>query len=106
MYVIVWRFRPRAGREADFERAYGAGGAWADLFRRGAGFLGTELLRGTDGSRDYLTLDRWDSRAAHDAFAERWASEYAALDRDLEELTEVEVPIGSYEEPGPAGTRA
>jgi len=25
VYVIVWAFRPRPGREADFERAYGSG---------------------------------------------------------------------------------
>lgn len=103
MHVIVWSLRPRASREAEFELAYGPGGPWAALFSRSPGFIGTELLRRVDGSGDYLTLDRWESRADREAFLERWASEYAALDRELEALTEVELPIGEFEVPGPAG---
>lgn len=97
MYVILWRFRPLAGRESEFERAYGPSGEWALLFSRGAGYLGTELLRRSDGSREYLTLDRWVSRVAYEAFRVRWSSEYRRLDGRLEELTEEESPLGSFE---------
>ena len=58
MYVILWRFRLRMGRESEFERAYGPSGEWALLFRRDDSYLGTELLRRSDDSREYLTLDR------------------------------------------------
>jgi heme-degrading monooxygenase HmoA len=68
MYVVLWRFRPLVGRESEFERAYGSSGDWAHLFRQGDGYLGTELLRRSDDSREYLTLDRWASRADYEAF--------------------------------------
>ena len=97
MYVILWRFRLRMGRESEFERAYGPSGEWALLFRRDDSYLGTELLRRSDDSREYLTLDRWASRAAYEAFRARWSSEYRRLDRRLEELTEDEAPLGAFE---------
>ena len=66
MYVLLWRFRPLVGRQSDFERAYGPSGPWVRLFRRGEGYLGTELLRRSDDSGEYLVLDRWASRAAYE----------------------------------------
>jgi heme-degrading monooxygenase HmoA len=73
MYIILWRFRPAVGREGEFERAYGPSGPWARLFGREHGYLGTELLlrRSEDGSREYLTLDRWVSRGAYETFRSR-----------------------------------
>jgi heme-degrading monooxygenase HmoA len=76
VYVILWRFRPSRGRESEFERAYGHSGEWALLFGRGDGYLGTELLRRSDDSREYLTLDRWVSRAAYETFRSRCSSVY------------------------------
>jgi heme-degrading monooxygenase HmoA len=99
MYVILWRFRPVVGQESEFERAYGPSGEWAQLFGRAAGFLGTELLlrRSEDGSREYLTLDRWASRAAYQAFRASRSEEYRQLDRRLEGLTEEETLVGAFE---------
>lgn len=95
MHVVLWRFRVRPGCESAFEAAYGADGDWARLFRSGAGFLGTELMRGTDGT--YLTIDRWSSRDAHRAFREANAAPYAELDTRCESLTIEEAPIGELE---------
>ena len=99
MYVILWRFRPAVGQEGEFERAYGPSGQWARLFRREDGYLRTELLlrRSDDGSREYLTLDRWTSRAAYEAFRARRSEEYKQLDRRLGELTEEETLLGAFE---------
>ncbi len=97
MYVLVWRFRPLEGRESAFERAYGPSGEWALLFRRHDGYLGTELLRSFEDSREYLTLDRWVSRTAHETFRSRFSCEYRRLDERLEELTEEEIPLGAFE---------
>ena len=98
MYVILWRFRPVVGQESAFERAYGPSGEWALLFRRHDGYLGTELLRRTDDeSREYLTLDRWASRAAYQAFRASRSEEYRQLDRRLEGLTEEETLVGAFE---------
>ena len=99
MYVILWRFRPAVGREGEFERAYGPSGQWARLFGREDGYLGTELLlrRSEDGSREYLTLDRWVSRGAYESFRSRQGEEYGRLDRRLEELSEEETLVGAFE---------
>ncbi|MGH3145993.1 MAG: antibiotic biosynthesis monooxygenase family protein [Rubrobacter sp.] len=97
MFYVLWRFRPAMGQESEFERAYGPEGEWAHLFRRGDGYLGTELLRPSDDSGQYLTLDRWASRAAYEAFRARWSSEYRWLDRRLERLTEQEASLGTFE---------
>jgi heme-degrading monooxygenase HmoA len=92
--VIVWRFRPRASREADFERVYGPQGAWAKLFAHAPGYLSTELLCSEDG--DYLAIDRWESSAAFEAFMAQSGADYAALDRDCASLTAEEIPLGSF----------
>lgn len=95
MHVILWRFRPRAGAAAPFEAAYAPQGPWGELFRRDPDFLGTELLRASDGT--YLTLDRWTSAAAYAAFRARHASDYDALDDRCAALVADERPLGAVE---------
>jgi hypothetical protein len=34
VYVLIWAFRPRPGREIEFKQAYGPRGSWADLFQK------------------------------------------------------------------------
>jgi len=95
MHVILWRFRARPGREAEFEAAYGLDGTWDCFFRSGEGYLGTELLRGTDGT--YLTMDRWVSTDAYQAFRDAHAARYAELDGRCEALTVEETSLGAVE---------
>ena|SRR5687768_6951756 len=99
MHAIVWEFWARTGREAEFERVYGPEGAWARLFARGEGFLGTELLRDVEARGHYLTIDRWTSFADFAAFRQRWAEEYQALDRRCAALRAREAPLGSFAPP-------
>jgi heme-degrading monooxygenase HmoA len=96
----VWRFRPRRDAEAAFEAAYGPEGDWARLFRTAAGFLGTTLLKGEGPPLEYLTLDRWASRDAYQAFRQDRSAEFLALDRHCETLTAVEKEIGAFDEIG------
>ena len=95
MHVVLWRFRVRPGREAEFEAAYGDDGTWARFLRSGSGFVSTELLRGTDGT--YLTVDRWDSRSAQQAFREANARRYAELDAAGEAMTTEETLLAEVE---------
>lgn len=96
MLVIVWEFRVKAGREAEFERRYGPEGDWAQLFRRSPAYRGTELLRDPTQPRRYLSVDRWESAAAFEACKQENAQAYAALDRECEELTEAERCLGRF----------
>jgi heme-degrading monooxygenase HmoA len=96
VYVIVWMFRPRPGRAAEFEWEYGPDGSWAALFRGAPGYLGTDLLCAADASGWYLTVDRWESSAAYEAFRVARQSEYDALDRACGGMTASEERVGDY----------
>lgn len=95
--ILIWEFRPRPGREAEFLGAYGPGGAWTALFARGEGWLGTELARDTTDPARYVTIDRWTSCDAYDTFREKFAAEHAALDVACEAFTVHERRIGAFE---------
>lgn len=97
-YLRVWRFRPLPNRIEAFEEAYGPEGDWARLFRSANGFLGTTLLKGQGEPAEYLTLDRWVSAQAYEAFRQTRHQEFTALDRHCEALTALEQEIGSYQE--------
>jgi heme-degrading monooxygenase HmoA len=95
MIAILWTYEVRPESAADFERAYGPDGAWAVLFRRGAGYLGTELLSGPGAA--YLTIDRWRSTADFDAFMAAHRAEYEALDRATRGWTTKERRLGAWD---------
>jgi heme-degrading monooxygenase HmoA len=96
-FHVVWEFRVRAGREAEFERRYGADGDWVGLFRRGEGYVGTALLRDRAAPGRYVLTDTWRDAAAYRAFKQRYADAYAALDLECTALTEDERCLGEFE---------
>jgi heme-degrading monooxygenase HmoA len=97
MFVILWEFEVKRGYEAEFEKEYGPGGAWAQLFAKDAAYRGTRLARDTSDARRYYTLDLWASRAAYEAFRERHAEEYKSIDAQCEALTVKETRLGMLE---------
>ena len=99
-YIYLWEFRTSAGHRAEFERHYGEEGTWVALFRRASGFLGTTLLRDRGDELRFVTIDRWGSAADYDAFRERFADDYAALDALCEKLTVSETLLGRFEQAG------
>ncbi len=100
MLHILWEYRVPAAMRSEFERHYNRDGAWAELFRRDSGFRGTTLLRDPEDAARYLTIDGWDDRAAYQRFRQGFGAEYAALDRQMEALTESERHLGSFESVG------
>jgi len=99
-YLIVWEFHPKAGLESRFEQAYGPNGIWARFFRRGEGYCGTELVRDTNETGRYLTIDVWASREAYEKFRQTNLEEYNQLDRQYEEMTQAELKLGMFERLG------
>ncbi len=99
MHVIVWAFEVRRGSAQEFEELYRSRGGWAGLFAMHPGYRGTELLRDTNRSARYLTIDRWESREAYDGFKERSRPEYDALNARGEALTKKERLIGRFDTP-------
>jgi heme-degrading monooxygenase HmoA len=96
MFVVVWQFEIAEEKVAGFEAAYGANGAWAELFRASSDYQGTELLHDAYVPGNYLTIDRWSSEEAFRAFRKEHDREYEALDRKCDDLTAKEARIGAY----------
>jgi heme-degrading monooxygenase HmoA len=97
-HARVWRFRPSAGREAEFERAYSRTGNWARLFEQAPGYRGTTLLRPCEKGGWWLTVDRWDTEGHFQAFQSDFGIEYRGLDAELEGVAGEEVFVGAFEE--------
>jgi heme-degrading monooxygenase HmoA len=95
MFIIIWEDIVAEGQEARFEKIYGIEGDWAQLFRQGEGYLGTDLFRHMNHPRHYITIDRWASFAAFDSFRENCRRHYEALDTRCEYLTERETEIAT-----------
>jgi len=96
MFVVVWQFEIAEEKIAAFEAAYGAEGAWAQLFRSSPHYQGTELLRDAYIPGSYLTIDRWASEDAFRAFRKDHDAEYESLDRSCDSLTSRETRVGAY----------
>jgi heme-degrading monooxygenase HmoA len=85
-------------RDAEaFERAYGADGDWAQFFRSGRGYIGTEILHDVDLSGRYLVIDRWESAEEYNAFAAENRDAYMRRVDDTRFLYEQELRFGTFE---------
>jgi heme-degrading monooxygenase HmoA len=98
MHVILWEFSVREEFIAEFTKAYGSNGDWADLFMQSEGYLGTELLRSSEDANVFLTIDRWESAACFERFQKQFGAAYMELDSRLEGYTSSEKKIGVFSE--------
>ena len=95
-FTVIWEFHVKPDVLVHFEKVYGPEGEWAQLFRASHDFLGTTILRGADQAGRYLTVDRWKSAEALHQFKREHQTEYDALDRRCENLTEREALVGNF----------
>lgn len=93
MYARVWEYDVPVSSLDAFVAAYGPDGAWARLFARGPGFLGTELFRSTDLALRFLTVDRWADEEAWQTFLRSHRAAYDALDAELTVVGAHEWPL-------------
>ncbi len=97
MYIIIWQYHVKEGQVPEFQRNYASNGAWAELFQKADGFLGTELASHHENPARCLTIDRWSSKEAYESFKAKYDQEYHALDAQCEELTDMERLLGGFE---------
>ena len=95
MIALVFSYEVRDVEE--FERAYDADGDWAQFFKQGHGFIGTELLRDVESPGRYLVVDRWESTEAYNAFATTHRDEYMRRVDDTRFYYEQELRLGTFE---------
>jgi heme-degrading monooxygenase HmoA len=96
-FVVVWEFQVCSAKRREFERVYCSDGVWAKLFRRGEGYIRTDLVRDLRTPGRYLTLDFWASREAYARFKKENRAEYQAIDERCASLTESEVRVGEFQ---------
>lgn len=97
MIHIIWEFRVRPGKEAEFENHYSDQGTWAKFFRQDPGYHGTQLVRDAADPHRYVTIDAWDDESAYGAFRVTYREQYNAIDKQMEALTESEKRIGVFQ---------
>jgi len=95
--VIALVFSYEVRDTEEFERAYGAEGEWAQFFKQGQGYIGTELLRDVEAPGRYLVVDRWESADAYNAFASEQRDEYMRRVDDTRFYYEQELRLGTFE---------
>jgi len=99
MHVIIWEFGVREERVLEFVSACSSDGDWAKLFGRADGYLETELLRSSQASNVFVTIDRWENASCFENFQEQFGSEYKKLDAAFEGYTWSEKKLGVFSEP-------
>ena len=95
MIALVFSYEVR--ETAEFERVYGPDGDWAQFFRGGRGYVGTELLRDLEQPGRYLVVDRWESAEAYNAFGAEHREEYMRRGDDTRYQYDSELRFGTFE---------
>ena len=95
MLALFFSYEARDATE--FERAYGPDGEWAEFFRGGTGYVGTELLRDVENPGRYLVIDRWESRDAYAAFVEAHREAYMRRVDETAFYYDSELRFGTFE---------
>jgi hypothetical protein len=117
MIALVFSYEVRETDE--FEAMYGPDGEWAQFFRQGRGYVGTELLRDVEawaggvaggvadaraeggapsvrGGR-YLVIDRWESAERYNAFVAEHREEYMRRVDETRFHYDSELHFGTFE---------
>jgi heme-degrading monooxygenase HmoA len=95
LIALVFRYEVRD--PAGFEEAYGPEGDWAQFFRNGRGYIGTELLRDVDEPERYLVIDRWESAGAYNAFLSAYQGQYLRRSDEARFYFVQELHLGTFE---------
>jgi heme-degrading monooxygenase HmoA len=95
--VIALVFSYEVRDPVEFERVYGPDGEWAEFFRQGRGYVGTELLRDVEAGGRYFVVDRWESADAYNAFVAGHRDEYMRRVDDTRFHYEQELRLGTFE---------
>ncbi len=95
MIALVFSYEVHDAPE--FERAYGPEGEWAQFFRRGRGYVATELLRDVEAPGRYLVVDRWESADAYNAFVAEHREEHMSRVDETRFHYDSELRFGTFE---------
>jgi heme-degrading monooxygenase HmoA len=95
--VIAHVFRYEVREPEEFERVYGPEGEWAQFFRSGHGYIGTELLHDVEEPERFLVIDRWESIEAYNTFLAEHQAEYVRRADETRFYYVQELRFGTFE---------
>jgi heme-degrading monooxygenase HmoA len=96
MIAIVWQFDVKEGREADFERFYGADGEWTAVNRHARSYLGTSFLRDQNRDARYLVVEYWSEMLVYEQHKAYRTDTIAQLEARRNELVDAVTPLGIF----------
>ncbi len=104
--MIAHVFRYEARDPDEFRAAYGPEGDWAQFFRQGQGYIGTELLHDVEEPERFLVIDRWESIEAYNTFIAEHQAEYLRRSDETRFYYVQELRFGTFENVWDADTPA
>ncbi len=111
MIALAFQFEVRPGREAEFERFFGADGPWHALGRRSRSFLGSSFLRDAVQPTRYLAVEYWSEMLVYERYQADFSQEIRQLEEERDDLVSSMVPLGIFtalnvpDRSGPTWTR-
>lgn len=111
MIAVAWQFEVRPGREAEFERFFGADGPWHALGRRSRSFLGSSFLRDAVQPTRYLVVEYWSEMVVFEKHQADFSDEIRELEKQRDVLVATMAPLGLFtalnvpDRSGPTWTR-
>lgn len=96
MIAVVWQFQVKPGKQADFERFYGADGEWSQLARRSRSFLGSSFLRDQASNTSYLLVEYWSEMVVYERHLKSFTTDIHHLEQSRDELCTGIVPLGVF----------
>jgi quinol monooxygenase YgiN len=94
--AFAWQFKVQAGREAAFERFFGANGPWQGLSRRSRSFLGSSFLRDAVQPTRYMVIEYWSEMLVYETHHADYSDEIQALEKERDQLLEEITALGVF----------
>ena len=96
MIAVVWQFQVKPGLQEEFEKFYGADGAWTTLHRQTRSYLGTSFLRDQSRASRYLLIEYWSEMVVYEQHRTYQAGALASLEARRDALVESFEPLGVF----------
>ncbi|MFT3894042.1 MAG: antibiotic biosynthesis monooxygenase family protein [Anaerolineales bacterium] len=96
MITVIWEYIVKKECVDEFEQIYASNGTWAELFKKGKGYIRTKLIRTPEDPNRFLTVDEWETLEDYKAFLSQWKEDYEMLDKQCVCLTEHESYLGTF----------
>src|SRR3982751_5041979 len=96
MIAIMWHFDVKNGREAEFEKMYGADGDWTAMNRQTRSYLGTSFLRDQSRSSRYIVIEYWSEMLVYEHHRTYRSNAIESLEERRTALVDSVEPMGVF----------